>query len=140
MSIIQNAVKITEDGVVTYLPSTHRHHYNQYKFKNDDTYAVDGGLDYFRRGSGGDSSSHQIENYNLDDTESSRNEIFEKLLWGTRGKSGKDPVKYLPFRELDVEHLEAILKYNDKLKAALSKIQLGVIRYWIEKKTPAVLA
>ena len=133
--IIQNAVKITEEGKVTYLPSIHRHHYNQYKFKNGNTFAVDGGTDYFRRGFGKDFGKYSIvEDYCLTD-ESTRYDIFDRLLWGSRGKSGKDAVKYLPFRELELSHLKAILAYNDKLAKKLSDMQIGVIRYWIEQKS-----
>ena len=63
--LIQNAVKITEDGVDTYLPSSHQHHYNLYTFKDGSTYAVDGGNAYVRRGHSGNLEDKEIENYNL---------------------------------------------------------------------------
>lgn len=132
--IIQNALKITENGKTTYLPSTHVHHYNRYEFQDKSFVAVDGGCDYFRRGSSGDLSGKNIEDYSLNDIDQF-SEIADKILWGTRGKSGKEPVKYLPFAELELSHLKAILEYADKLQPGLSELQKKVINFWIDKKS-----
>lgn len=132
--IIQNALKITENGKTTYLPSTHVHHYNQYNFSDGSWVVVDGGKDYFKRGQSGDLSDKDIEDYSLNDIDEF-SEIAFKLLWGTRGKSGKDALKYLPFRGLEQSHLKAILDYADKLKPELSEIQKRVINFWIDKKS-----
>ena len=130
-NILQNAVKITEGNEITYLPSNHRHHFNAYEFKNGSSYFVDGGRDYFRKGSKGDfPSDSKIESFSLME-DSSFEEISEKLLWGTHGKSGKEPIKFLPFKELTKKHLLAILAYDDKLSIKLSNIQKKVINHWL---------
>lgn len=132
--VIQNAVKITEDGVETYLPSTCRHHYNEYTFKDGATYAVDGGTDYVRRGFSENIDDKQIENYNLDSS-CAFETICEKLIWGSMGKSGMDKLSYHPFAKLELDHLNSILNYNKKLKITLSKLQIKVIKHWISKKS-----
>ena len=47
------------------------------------------------------------------------NEPFEssmkKLLWGTYGKSGKDPLKYVKLFECETDHLNNIIKYQTKI-------------------------
>jgi hypothetical protein len=128
-SILQNAVKITEDGKVTYLVSSHRNHYNSYTFADGEFFAVDGGNDYIRRGFSQNLEGKSIENYNLG-TDSPENELVEKLLWGTRGRSGKDKLTYLPLISLSQEHLQNILKDNDEEKfvTPLSEHYLFVIK------------
>jgi len=131
--IIQNAVKITEGNAVTYLVSSHRHDYKVYNFENGSTYAVDGGKEYIRRGFSSLTdypSDSRIDDYNLSE-ESDFDVVKNKLLWGTRGVSGKDPLKYLPFKELSVSHLKSILEYAN-YAYPLTDLQLKVINYWIE--------
>ena len=132
--LIQNAVKITEDGVDTYLPSSHQHHYNLYTFKDGSTYAVDGGNAYVRRGYSGNLEDKEIENYNLDSS-CPFETVCEKLIWGSLGKSGMDKLLYHPFAKLELDHLNSILDYNKKLKIPLSKLQIKVIKHWISKKS-----
>lgn len=131
--ILQNVGKITEDGKVTYLISTHRHHFDEYQFKSGGVYHVDGGNDYLKRGSGGDFGGGKVEDWSLTEADSFDG-CCRKLVWGSRGKDGKGPLKYSPFAELELDHLRAILQYNDKLAVGLSEIQLKVINYWIERK------
>ena len=134
-SIIQNAVRITERKKVTHLISTHRHHYNVYTFENGSTYAVDGGTDYIKRGLSSKEypSDCLIENYNLSkDFEFSV--IADKLLWGTRGTSGKEPLVYRPFKDLSLKHLNAILTFSQYV-TPLSGLQLEVINFWIKQKS-----
>lgn len=131
-TIIQNAVKITEDDVVTYLISANRHHYNKYTFKDGSSFAVDGGTDYIRRGFGGDIQSKNIENYTLL-RDSSEKDIREKLLWGTRGKDGKSPLIYIPISTLSQEHLKNIIRDDDdgKFVYPLSDIHRKTIESFI---------
>lgn len=131
-TIIQNAVKITEDGVVTYLVSSHRHHYNRHTFKDGSYFAVDGGCEYIRRGFGGDLTDKNIEDYNLSE-KSYLEEISQKLLWGTRGKSGKDKVTYVPISTLSQQHLKNILRDDDagKFVSPLSMVYRGVVKSFI---------
>ena len=134
--ILQNAVKIIEDGEISYLISSYRHDFVRYDFKNGATRALDGGTAYFKRGCGGPDlePGNKIEDYSLTE-ESSFEDTCRKLMWGSRGKDGKGPLKYSPFAELELDHLKAILQYNDKLEVGLSEIQLKVINYWITEKS-----
>ena len=132
--IIQNAAKVTEGNQVTYMISTSRHHFEEYQFKSGGSYHIDGGRDYFKRGCGGDFGSGTVEDWCL--TESSPfEECCQKMIWGSRGKDGKQPLKYTPFAELELDHLKAILDYSDKLAIGLSELQIKVINYWIEQKS-----
>ncbi len=135
--ILQNAVKIIEEDKITYLVSTHRYHFNEYKFKSGGVYHVDGGKDYFKRGSGGDFGGGKVEDWSLTEADSF-DECCFKLAWGSRGKDGKQPLKHLPFARLELDHLRAILDYSNKLAFGLSDLQIEVINYWIEQKTKYV--
>ena len=60
---------------------------------------------------------------------------MNRLLWGTRGKDGSQPMTYRPIRELaqrpdGVEHLRAILK-NCLNIAPLHK---RVVEYWLDRQ------
>lgn len=39
----------------------------------------------------------------------------EVLYWGTRGKTGTKPVKYVLIKDLDTDHIKAILKTQDQI-------------------------
>ena len=122
--IIQNAVKIIEDGTVIYLKSTHRHNYVIYEGKSGQYYSIDGGTAYFKRGYR-DTTGLTIEDYSLYEDSP---DIKEKLLWGTKGPSGQEELKHLPIKELEKSHLKNILKdYRDKL----SPHYLETIEYWL---------
>jgi hypothetical protein len=132
--ILQNAIKAVESGEITYLVSTHRHDFKQYQFKSGGVYHVDGGKDYIKRGSGGDFGEGKVEDWNLTEKDSFK-KCCTSLLWGSRGKDGKQPLKYAPFAELELDHLKAILEYSSKLAVGLSDLQVKVINYWIEQKS-----
>ena len=137
--IIQNAVKIIEDGEVSYLQSFGRHDYMVHTFKDGFTLVLDGGCqgggggDYFRS-NGPLSRPGKCESWFLN-SESSFEECCKKMIWGSRGRDGKQPLKYAPFAELELDHLKAILEYSSKLAVGLSDLQVKVINYWIEQKS-----
>lgn len=134
MSIIQNAVKITEGKLITYLVSAHRHDFNAYSFQDGSNYAVDGGKDYIRRGYKfiKDRAEYDIEVYNLDEL-STPDEINNRLLWGTYDKVNKE-VKYLPLKDLTLEHLKAIIRDAEKRPAMFPERHINVAKYWAEEK------
>jgi len=41
--------------------------------------------------------------------DSSDDEIYDKLLWGSRGTTGKEPLQYVLLKNLNTEHMNAIL-------------------------------
>lgn len=134
--ILQNALKITEQGKVTYLISTHQHHCNAYTLASGGSVFVDGGREYFRRScipTTQASDDITVEDWSLMEDDS-RNRIYDRLLWGSRGKDGKQPLTFSPFKILEKTHLQAILEYADKLSIPLSPIQLETIRHWLEQK------
>jgi hypothetical protein len=55
--------------------------------------------------------------------------IFENIVWGTRGKDGKQPLKYVLLKDCDKEHLKAILE-NQNVGETMEK----ALKYWIDKK------
>lgn len=65
-----------------------------------------------------------------------KNEDFElikqRLLWGTRGKNGNEPLKYLPLIELETSHLEALIEYN--LEYPINPLHLSVIESILEDR------
>lgn len=127
MKIIQNAIKILEDSTnVIWLNSRFTHDFIEYRFKNGQSIAVDGGTEYIKRAGDFESEGKLWEDWSLTD-EDSIDKIVEKLLWGTRGKSGKEPAKYLPLSSLTKEHLRAILAYEYPPNKCLSSLQKDVI-------------
>lgn len=125
-NIIQNAVKIIDSDKIIYLKSIHRHDYVCYESPNG-YYSLDGGLDYLKRGYSPESKLI-IENYSLV-SNSTFEEKVNKLLWGTRGKNGDEELTFKPLKDLDKEHLGAILETQN-----VSELYREVINYWIERK------
>lgn len=99
--IIQNAVKITEDGKTTYLISHHTHNFVSYAFKDNDEVFVDGGKDYLRRGCS-PSKHNAFEEFSLSE-ESSQDEIIKKFLWKFEKQD------YKPLIECSIKELEKLL-------------------------------
>lgn len=125
--IIQNAlmVKRTKEIIV----STYVHDYRT-NVRGKYIYAVDGGKEYIRRV------------YNNEDPNgaktvdlclysgSSVEEIQEKLCWGTYGKTGKGKLEFKFIKNLEPNHLLAILENV----ANLSQIHRDVIQHWLHIK------
>lgn len=100
--IIRNSIR-TPDGTV--LTSHHRHdcktHIDSVTGK---TYMVDGGLSYQRRSCNGD----EIDLSLYDDQP---HEVQRAVLrWGTYGKNGDKPLKYVSIRDMETEHIQAVLR------------------------------
>lgn len=102
-NVIQNAVFVPGTG---YLRSVHHHDYITFEAQGD-SFMIDGGNEYLRRNFISDIDLGFVD-YALT-TDSTLDEIYNKLLWGTYGKSGKGPLKWLPICELETNHLYAIL-------------------------------
>jgi len=107
--MIQNAVFLPICG--EYRISTHRHDFVAFKLdgskvnKGDSYFFIDGGLDYCRTNFVNHPS---IVSMNIEDN-ADEDTIYNKLLWGSKGKSGKEPVKYSLLKDLEIDHLRAIL-------------------------------
>ena len=99
--MVYSAIK-TPDGTV--LVSRSVHDYKQHVDKNGKTYVIDGGLEYIRSSVNGD---EKYIVYTLDDA----HDIVRDLVkWGTYGKKGDQPLKYVSVAEMTTEHIEAVLE------------------------------
>jgi len=95
---------ITPDGTV--LQSYNRHDFKDHTDKvTGEYYFVDGGLEYIR-GSVNKVPAKDACLYTGD----SHNAIRESFSWGTRGKDGRTPMKYVALKDLETQHIEAILQ------------------------------
>lgn len=104
MAIIQNAVYLTKEN--KFLMSKHVHDFVSFVVDGQQC-SIDGGNEYLKR-SGSFENMPGIAEWSLDDSDPFE-EIAAKLLWGTRGKDGKDPFRWVPLSECTTEHLRAIL-------------------------------
>lgn len=135
--ILRNAI-ITPDGTELVSRSVHdfQRHIDGITRK---TYIVDGGCEYIKRG--GDYFKDEEswpENYCVESTDS--HEIKrERLDWGSRGKSGTDPLKYIKIEDLEDDHLMAIvIDFMDEKLSSNSiyfQIMLDEVDYRINKLT-----
>jgi len=126
--IIQNAVYVPSQR--TYYVSSHRHDFIAFTV-GDKNHFIDGGTDYFRSSLPLPYTKFDgIVDYSLTPSNTLQ-EIREKLLWGTYGKSGKGPLRWKPFRNLSVEHLGVIISGRG---ASPDAIRLDVAAYWYSFK------
>ena len=103
MKIYQNAIMVREDGKI--LHSIHRHDYLTHKSPSGKEFMIDGGRDYFRYSY---DEEDIIPLYITD--ESSEQEIVDRMLWGTRGVKGDQPLTWIRLKDAETDHLKAILK------------------------------
>ena len=94
-----------KDGTI--LHSKHRHDFIQYTDANGEYYLLDGGVDYIRHS--GNMESLCI--YSND----SHDKIRDNFEWTSYGKTGNEPAKTQLIKELDTEHIEAIVKTQNHL-------------------------
>lgn len=101
-TILQNAVYSESND--TYYRSCSQ--WDRVSFKVGEGWGyIDGGHEYIRSKYPEDAG---IVDWSLWEG-SPREEIVKKMLWGTRGKSGIEPLKWLPLCSLTSEHLNNIL-------------------------------
>jgi hypothetical protein len=103
----------TPDGTV--LRSLHRHDYRTYVDANGKEYMVDGGTEYLRRNIHEDAPFEEISIY-MDDT---HEVIRQNLHWGTYGKNGDQPKRYVPLCKLSNDHIRAILDTQQQVQGHL---------------------
>ena len=92
----------TPDGTV--LISQHQHDYVEYTDANGKVYFVDGGPAYCR------SSAHGDELFLIVDDTSPHIAIRQHLSWGTYGKSGNEPYRKILLKDMEVDHMLAIIR------------------------------
>lgn len=104
--IIRNAIK-TPDGTI--IESIHRHDYKTHDDKlTGAQYMVDGGMEYLRYSIYG----HPKEETLFLSANSDYELVRKHFKWGSRGKDGKNPIKFIPLYMMGSNHIKAILDNN----------------------------
>ena len=102
MTFLTNKIQ-TPDGTI--LQSFGRHDYKVYTDKNGEEYMVDGGTDYLRR------NMNKEPFIELSMELPQPHELMrEELHWGSYGKNGDQPLKRIKIKDMETEHIEAVLK------------------------------
>ena len=127
--LIQNAIYITTQD--RYIQSTYTHDFVQYTHTDDRWIAIDGGLDYSKMVGHFDLLKEGIVRNVVLDEKSTHSEIYENLLWGTRGKKGDKPLEYRAIKSFKRSHLRAIKK---NCAYYMSAVHLDTVKYWLKKK------
>ncbi len=125
--LVANMIR-TPDGTI--LQSKHQHDYVTYVDKNGLEYMVDGGLAYRRRNVHEDAPYEELSLYSHDD----HSLIREHFHWGTRGRDGKQPLKWVALKDLETDHIEAIIETQHHISAELRKL---FIRELVGRKSVA---
>ena len=120
--IIANQIQ-TPDGTI--LRSHHRHDYVSYVDKNGEEYMVDGGMDYLRRSVNTEYPAKDMTVYASD----SHSAIREAFMWGTRGKDNNQPLVRKYLKDLDADHIEAILKTQLQISDCTREVFQNELEY-----------
>lgn len=118
--LIQNAIRIKDSNHILWSRSTH-------DYQEHDGYSVDGGYDYINLSYpvGKLDNIELLMIYDDEPFESS----MKKLLWGTYGKSGKEPLKYVILFECETDHLNNIIKNMTKISDYYKINILHILEY-----------
>lgn len=127
--IIQNAIQILE-GNEKFLVSSHVHDFRTHTFEDGTSISVDGGYDYIKRcfPEGDTGYGKKWYGYSLNSSDPF-DTIKERLLWGTRGIDGKQPLNWVRLIDCSTTHLQAILEYPYQIGKTLSPIYTKVIKH-----------
>lgn len=127
--LIQNALWWPAAGV--YLKSAHTHDFVGHEIKIapglKQSLCLDGGCSYSRIVSSGNPVYQDFSLY----TDSPFELVAERLLWGTYGPKGDQPRCWVPLKECETEHLQAILKTQPYVYGTVIE---QVIKYWLKKR------
>jgi hypothetical protein len=123
--ILLNRIK-TPDGTI--LTSYNRHNYVEYKDSiTKEVLMVDGGTDYLRRNIG---TYEELSVYDDGSHITRRSAIH----WGTRGKDGKQPLVYKLLKDLDSDHIEAILKTQHQISEFYREVFMEELKYRFDER------
>ena len=100
--LVRNAIR-TPDGTV--LESWHVHDYKTHADENGEVYMVDGGLEYLRRSYNENFPSEELSVY----LEDGHEVVREVATWGSHGKNGDEPLKYILIKGMSEEHIQNCL-------------------------------
>jgi len=125
LRILLNRIK-TPDGTI--LTSYNRHNYVEYKDSiTKEVLMVDGGTDYLRRNIG---TYEELSVYDDGSHLTRRSAVH----WGTRGKDGKQPLVYKLLKDLDSDHIEAILKTQHQISDFYREIFKNELKYRFDEQ------
>ena len=123
--ILLNRIK-TPDGTI--LTSYNRHNYVEYKDTlTKEVLMVDGGTDYLRRNVG---TYEELSVYDDGSHLTRRSAVH----WGTRGKDGRQPLVYKPIKDLDSDHIEAILKTQHQISDFYREVFMEELKYRFDEQ------
>lgn len=138
MKLLQNALRIEENGKVSYLNSVHRHDFVSYTFQNGHELFLDGGLDY-RRVGGYYLEDVRITNWSLT-TKDNFNKRANKLLWGHyENPDGTGKFKYSCIKDLGQMHLINIRNYLTE-NGQENSLHYKVVCYWTIEKAKKLVS
>lgn len=95
----------TPDGTI--LTSYHVYDYVTHEDKNGEQYMVDGGLYYLKR----NVNEEEYKELSVEATAPFET-IRESFHWGSYGKEGKGPRRWLLLKDMETNHIKAILENN----------------------------
>lgn len=123
--LLLNRIK-TPDGTI--LTSYNRHNYVEYKDTlTKEVLMVDGGTDYLRRNVG---TYEELSVYDDGSHITRRSAVH----WGTRGKDGRQPLVYKLLKDLDSDHIEAILKTQHQISDFYREIFKEELKYRFDER------
>ena len=112
----------TPDGTV--LHSKHRHDFVIHIDANGKKYILDGGCDYVRVSANGDEKLLTVM------SDGKHEVIREAVTWGTYGKTGDQPLKYVAIADMETEHLQACVDTQiGSMRPALLKVMQNEMNY-----------
>lgn len=126
--LIQQAYYVPEQK--RYYKSVHRHDFVTIDL-GDTSVSIDGGDAYIRLVGDIDLIGTRVIEYHLYSDDSFET-VADKFLWGTRGKGGKEPLKWVRLADCDLDHLRAIKETQWHI---FGKIAEKVVDYWIQQKS-----
>lgn len=119
--LVANRIR-TPDGTI--LQSFSGHHFNSYTDKNGKYFAVDGGLNYTRRLF--DVPEYQELSVYDDDPHVLQRATFH---WGTYGINGDQPLRRVALKDMDTNHIEAVLETQQKLPPHIAVLMCNELYY-----------
>jgi len=119
--IVANRMR-TPDGTI--LHSMHRHDYVSHIDANGEEYMLDGGNDYIRT-SVNEIPAEYLTVYASDD----HSVIREVFTWGTRGPNGDQPIRRIYLKDMETDHINAILETQTHITSCVRTIFENELEY-----------
>jgi hypothetical protein len=123
--LIGNRIQ-TPDGTI--LQSFNRHDYKEHLDANGEVYIVDGGLEYQRRSLNQEPAT-DLSVYVGDD----HTHIRTAFHWGTYGKCGTLPRRWVALKDLDTDHIVAILDTQSQIAGWLRDVFNAELQFRVAK-------